>query len=709
MKVHTTENLNSSRDLSTSITIPEEVRLDYSDLMRLRRQESMPDSYAKSLAFRGKKQLIKPVVDGMKKTADKENFWDKLFKSGFFSSTLDLMKHEVLVQAAISCVICVGLRPATIMALPGQKDKQDNMYAAGHSVSSGLMGLLSSFLIATPFSKGAGYMQKNLLHELDAQMIKKMYPNVNMSTIWKDASKKEKKLIGDWIDVQGNKFSPDFKNVIKVAEPKPISLVSEETLKSLGVDIDRASMNGKSANEWLDKNGNKIHLELRDMFILVKEDGIKGYKKGKEGNFFSLQHIDDKFLAEVFPKLDIASITNKEGKRLHTDYWKNTDGSKFKIDMDTIHVSSYRETASAIPLYTGRTRIDTKTKELKYTSYQRNNGIKDNSRVPEKLGSEIQQSWLDADAKNDFHYKLITWMPDILTRPIVAAATIEMLPIILKKVFHLEKSKKKDDKAVIEQQNNDSVKPIEISKAAASADIVAEESSANAQEDSSTTFKARPSKNSPSFKGKIDKAIDEWIGRTYAKYYAIPLTNKNWVRNLAEQFTKIPGDMTEHMATLGSAITSGVYVSRTLNNKDLDDDKKKTLAINQGLCFVFPTIGAYTINHFLLDARKLVEYRYAGLQEQLKSQGKLTPKQLAEVEAKLGDRLKAIRPLTALFTFTLIYRYITPVLVTPFANWLGEVMNKKQPDGDKKAKEIQMNTAPSAKEVNIKVDQQKVA
>ena len=38
---------------------------------------------------------------------------------------------------------------------------------------------------------------------------------------------------------------------------------------------------------------------------------------------------------------------------------------------------------------------------------------------------------------------------------------------------------------------------------------------------------------------------------------------------------------------------------KTLNNKDLDSDKRKTLAVNQGLCCVIPTIGAYTVSKLL--------------------------------------------------------------------------------------------------------------
>ena len=233
---------------------------------------------------------------------------------------------------------------------------------------------------------------------------------------------------------------------MKVARPKYIEDISEGTLKSLGADVDLAAMKGKSVNDWVDRNGKKLHFDLKEMFIQVKDEGMNAKD---QYNFFSLKHIDENFLKDVFPNLDIKSIA-KDGERLHTDNWKNVDGTPFKLDMDNVMLSSYRETKSATPLYTGRTRIENKgtgSETIKYTAYQSNNGLKNQAGVPEKLGSEISQEWLDADNANAITQKLLTWMPDIITRPLVAGATIEILPIVLKRVFGLEKHKKQEEPA----------------------------------------------------------------------------------------------------------------------------------------------------------------------------------------------------------------------------------------------------------------------
>ena len=59
------------------------------------------------------------------------------------------MSHEVLIQAMISALVCIILRPLTIMSIPTKKNKQDNQYASAHSISSGVVGIIASLLITS--------------------------------------------------------------------------------------------------------------------------------------------------------------------------------------------------------------------------------------------------------------------------------------------------------------------------------------------------------------------------------------------------------------------------------------------------------------------------------------------------------------------------------------------------------------------------------
>ncbi len=488
MKIHTTQNLSSiNSKSSTNRTMPMELRLNYSEQMRKHGVQQPSDSNENdSVSFKGKKDIVKVFNKLSKEAVEKEKFNEKNLKPGLFDKVLDLMSHEVFIQGVISFLICLIARPLTIMAIPAiqdffaglfpgkkepelqpvpveaaipakvpafkgnvsfkkrqmtaearQHERENNMYASSHSMASGTVSLFSSVLLTVPFSKGAKYAQKTLVKNFDSKILARMYPHLDLKSIV-DAAGKRKDL-KEWIDIAGNKFSMDYKDVLKMAAPKHITEVSEATLKKLGVDIDLNAMKGKSVNEWVTRDGKKAHFELRDMILAVKEEGMGT-------NYFSLQHIDKNFLKELYPNLNIESI-EKEGKRLHTDYWKNLDGSNFKLDMDNLHISSYNETYRSVPLYTGRTRVESGKKgATKYMSYQSNNGLDNYTRVPDKLGTEIKQSYLDADAANDVHNKLIVWLPDIATRIPVACATIALIPIILKECFGLEKHKHKEEK-----------------------------------------------------------------------------------------------------------------------------------------------------------------------------------------------------------------------------------------------------------------------
>ena len=196
-------------------------------------------------------------------------------------------------------------------------------------------------------------------------------------------------------------------------------------------------LDGKKFSEMVDRKGNKIYdqFKLKDMFIEIKEEGMG------ENNLFSLKHVNEDFLADTFKELDINSI-KRNGERLHPKEWKTKDGKEFMPDLlDHVYLSSYRETCESMPLYTGKIRVE-KGGVKKYCSYQNNVEWADKSVVPDKLGTEIDQVMLDAGYVQDVKSKTLGWIPDIISRPIVASSTIALLPMILKNVFGLEKHKK---------------------------------------------------------------------------------------------------------------------------------------------------------------------------------------------------------------------------------------------------------------------------
>lgn len=89
---------------------------------------------------------------GKSKTAT--SFLDKILKSGWFGKFAKYSyEHNISTSALIALVLAGIMRPATIMALPGKKDKEDKIYASGHAMASGIIGFAVSTAVTSPFDE----------------------------------------------------------------------------------------------------------------------------------------------------------------------------------------------------------------------------------------------------------------------------------------------------------------------------------------------------------------------------------------------------------------------------------------------------------------------------------------------------------------------------------------------------------------------------
>ncbi len=63
--------------------------------------------------------------------------------------------HNIGCSALMAFLLAGIVRPATIMSLPGKKDtdKEDKIYASGHSIASGIIGFAFSTVITTPLDQ----------------------------------------------------------------------------------------------------------------------------------------------------------------------------------------------------------------------------------------------------------------------------------------------------------------------------------------------------------------------------------------------------------------------------------------------------------------------------------------------------------------------------------------------------------------------------
>jgi len=218
-----------------------------------------------------------------------------------------------------------------------------------------------------------------------------------------------------------------------------------------------------------------------------------------------------------------------------------------------------------------------------------------------------------------------------------------------------------------------------------------------------------------------------------AKYYTVKVYTSPLAKWLAKHSENLDG-IVGHMQVAGSVIISGMYMIQTLRQKDLDEDRKKTLAINQGLTFGVSTLGSYLIDNSLDEWWESVTQKYASKQlgddklsekirtlnmatmkDDLRKAGsvltidqKLTEKKQYKALQKQWAKLKkdAKSPLVnalkyieenapntgmekeiygmgvfkKLLVFGTVYRFLSPVAVTPLASKIGDWLaeNKKQ-------------------------------
>lgn len=240
--------------------------------------------------------------------------------------------------------------------------------------------------------------------------------------------------------------------------------------------------------------------------------------------------------------------------------------------------------------------------------------------------------------------KVTSYFPKYVAVPLRSALTIALIPPTLKLLFP-EVSKRKEE--------------------AKTNELVPER-----DKKQNIAFKGNfaGAKNSNPF-SFIDKALERFGDKITEKkatkkiLIAIadnPIIKKivNWSsKPLKKDGKEITG--TDHLDALGTAILIGysaflqtMHVYNILNNKDIPQERKETLAVNNILAFIIPTIGAFTldtaVNKSVATFKKYVE--------------KVTGKILSD------DHIKSIDIIKKVAIFGMMYKYFSTIITTPLAD-----------------------------------------
>lgn len=119
-----------------------------------------------------------------------------------------------------------------------------------------------------------------------------------------------------------------------------------------------------------------------------------------------------------------------------------------------------------------------------------------------------------------------------------------------------------------------------------------------------------------------------------------------------------------------SAILQTNHIVNILRNHQMPQERKETLAVNNGLAFILPTLGALTIDNSINKSSDRFE------------------KYIKEINNhKLSkDAIKGIKAAKTLFIFTMMYKYASTIITTPLADVTTDFMRDKGLIGKAKTK-----------------------
>jgi len=167
-------------------------------------------------------------------------------------------------------------------------------------------------------------------------------------------------------------------------------------------------------------------------------------------------------------------------------------------------------------------------------------------------------------------------------------------------------------------------------------------------------------------KPQFIKSLEDGIANKTVK-----IIQKDGFKKVVDKLNKINnGKFSEnlfaHLTVFGSTLLNGFYIIKTINNKDLEEDKRKTLAINQGLVWGVSTVCAYTFDNLSGNFVNALTNRFEEL-----NKGKYDEEQMALLK-------KGISCAKSMIVIDMVYRFLAPVLVTPLANHIGNKLKENK-------------------------------
>lgn len=160
--------------------------------------------------------------------------------------------HNVASASLIALFLAGMLRPAITVSLPGENDRDDKIYAAGHSMASALIGFAFSTLLTTPLDSGCKYIVEDA-KKVSADAFEKYSKNAEWLEDYKrrhngktETRKLDKKyflsIVSDKVD-EINKLRYQY---FETKDVKLLTKISELERHIAGIDVAM-----KNVSDWV--------------------------------------------------------------------------------------------------------------------------------------------------------------------------------------------------------------------------------------------------------------------------------------------------------------------------------------------------------------------------------------------------------------------------------------------------------------------------
>ena len=244
---------------------------------------------------------------------------------------------------------------------------------------------------------------------------------------------------------------------------------------------------------------------------------------------------------------------------------------------------------------------------------------------------------------------------------------------------------------------------------------------------SKNTFMKNP-QNQVAFKGIASKAYDgvtEVLAKGLGK-----LVNTKFTRNTVNFLSgksegKVAGAISrainvkdkwfQHAIALESIYLTSFYMYNTKKSKAIPEDQKRPMMVNQALVTTLCTALGYTIDSKISKVFNKAKHIFT-VSNVIKIAEKMKPqvekaikkaKNAGEIKAPLKDAngtANGISKLKSVLVFGFIYRYFSPVFITPIANRVSELFENKSAKNIKSNAQFKTNFQSNVKFSSAKKD-----